>query len=360
LLALVPGFPSITFIGIAVGAFLLARYSMSNARKADGDEPNAFAPSVATSEAAIEAKNAERASLAQPLSVELCVAEGQQLDVAAIRAAIAQTVAASAGALGIRMPAPTIVPVRQTSSPAWRILIFDVPMAAAAADAALEVDELQRALATVLARHAERFVGVQEVSNLLESAGEQYPALVKEVLRQLPPQKIAEVLRHLLREDVPVRNLRDVLEALAEWGSREKDAGGLAEFVRVHLKSYMTSRFTDAERKLKALVLDGAAEDLIRRALTDTPAGMMLTLPPERISELRESLRTELQRLETSAPQNAAAGAPILIANIDVRRHVRTMLAAMCPSLAVLSYQELLPDVELQPLGAVRFQTEIS
>jgi type III secretion protein V len=211
------------------------------------------------------------------------------------------------------------------------------------------------ALEGVLQRHADRFVGVQEVSDLLDSAAERYPALVKEVLRQLSAQKIAEVLRLLLHEKIPLRNLRDVLEALAEWGSRERDAAGLAEFVRIGLKRYMTSRYADANRRIVALALDATTEDTIRRALTDTPAGILMMVPPQRVAELRDSLRNELTRLQGAIDVDR----PILITNVDVRRHVRQALEPICPNLAVLSYQELTPETEVEALGTVRFNPEI-
>jgi type III secretion protein V len=207
-----------------------------------------------------------------------------------------------------------------------------------------------KALEDVLSQQAERFIGVQEVSDLLDHAAEQYPALVKEVLRQISAQKVAEVLRLLLRESIPLRNLRDVLEALAEWGSRERDAAGLAEFVRIGLKRYMTSRYADSNRRLSTLVIDASAEDAIRRALTDTPAGILLMLPPQRIAELRSGLSRELAKLDIAHP--------VLITNVDVRRHVRQVLEAICPHIAVLSYQELASDVDVRPLGTVRFISE--
>jgi type III secretion protein V len=358
LLAIVPGFPMMVFIAIAVVAFMLARYAMSSKRNADSDPSNAFPRSSGGLEGASSASRADRtASLAQPLAIELCAPSSKDVDLAGIRTAVADTVSLATGELGIRFPDPAVVLVTHANAPAWRIVIFDVPAAAAKQGAALDLDLLQSELSAVLKRHAERFVGVQEASNLLDAAAEQYPALVKEVMRQVPTQKVAEVMRNLLREHVPVRNLRDVLEALAEWGGREKDAGALAEFVRVQLKSYMTDRFADADRRIKALILDGAAEGFIRRSLKDSPAGVVLVLPPEKVTELRESLRSELTRLQTAS--NGDGGA-VLVASIDVRRHVRVIAEAVRPGLPVISYQELLPDVELQPLGAVSFQAEAS
>jgi type III secretion protein V len=144
-----------------------------------------------------------------------------------------------------------------------------------------------------------------------------------------------------------------VLEALAEWGGREKDPGGLTEFVRMHLKRYLTSRFAAGHRRINVIVVDGATEDVIRRSLTDTPAGILSMLSQQKIAELRASLRNELERL---GPADAT---PLLITSVDIRRHVRSALEPIQPSLPVISYQELMPDVEIQPVGTLRFQTEI-
>jgi type III secretion protein V len=353
IMAFVPGFPTLVFIALAAGAFVLAKYAATSAR--ESTELAFASPSGAgVQQAALDGRAGatlvERASLAHPLAVEISAQAAESLDSTTLRRALAETVAASSARLGIRFPEPEFLLAVTPADCAWRISIFDAPVASGAG--AFDVTLLQRELDAVLTRHAERFVGVQEVSNLLDGAAEQYPALVKEVLRQIPAQKVAEVIRNLLSEGIPVRNLRDILEALAEWSSREKDSGSLTEFVRIHLKRYLTNRFATGGRRVEALVLDGAAEELIRRSLSETPLGVMSMLPPERLAELRGSLRQELARLGADA-----ARAP-LITTVDVRRHVRRMFERSHPALAVVSYQELLPDVEVQPLGTVRFQSE--
>lgn len=348
LLALVPGFPALVFLGLALGAFLLARHAMTKADNAEvaggSDECSGLHEPTARG-------HSEQASIAQPLVVEIGTA-AQSLDLAILRRQLAAVTTKAASTLGISLPQPAL----DTTSdvPGWRIAIFDVPVASSTPNAAFAAGELEQALEDVLNHQAERFVGVQEVSDLLDSAAAHYPALVKEVLRQISAQKVAEVLRLLLRESIPLRNLRDVLEALAEWGSRERDAAGLAEFVRIGLKRYITSRYADASRRLAALMIDASVEDTIRRALSDTPAGMLLMLPPQRVAELRAGLSRELTRLGASTD----AAHPLLVTNVDVRRHVRQALEAICPNITVISYQELAADVEIHPLGTVRFHSE--
>ena len=349
LLALVPGFPTLVFMGLAVVAFLLARRAKAQA----GNEDTHFTSGSGTSglsHSSASRSHAEQTSRAQPLVIEIG-APAQSLDVATLRRDLIDVTMKTAATLGIALPQPALI---TTAATGWRICIFDVPVASSVPGAPFAAGAVVKCLDDVLAQHAERFVGVQEVSDLLDNAAEQYPALVKEVLRQISAQKVAEVLRLLLRENIPLRNLRDVLEALAEWGSRERDAAGLAEFVRIGLKRYMTSRYTDANRRLAALVLDASVEDTVRRALTETPAGILLMLPPQRVAELRNGLRRELARLGTSIDPTRWT----LVTNVDVRRHVRQALEAICPDLTVLSYQELAAEVEIRPLGTVRFQSE--
>lgn len=354
ILAFVPGFPMLVFMTIAVGALVMAHYA-ARSSKEERAESIVLLPGGGEMHRALEAPERsaliDRASLAQPLAIEMTSKASEALDRATVQRALSETVASCSTQLGVRFPEPGFVLAVGTGSAAWRILIFDVPVATG--NTAPDVESLQKALESELMRHAERFIGVQEVSNLLDAAALQYPALVKEVLRQIPAQKVAEVIRNLLREGIPVRNLRDVLEALAEWGSREKDAGGLTEFVRMHLKRYLTSRFANGGRRIEALVVDRATEDVIRRSLTETPAGVLSLLPSQKIAELRACLRHELERLGSSASET------LLITSVDIRRHVRTAIESTHPTLPVISYQELLPDVEVHPLGIVRFQTEI-
>jgi type III secretion protein V len=350
LLAFVPGFPTLVFIGLAAVAFALAQYASSAARNKEGESASASRSGAAQGESSPAVHSSY---LSQPLVVEVRAPES--FDLCDLRRTLIEAAAARGAALGLRFPEPACVRVSAPDAPAWRIVVFDVPVAAASPGAAFEPSGLTQVLDDVLARCAERFVGVQEASNLLDTAAEHYPALVKEVLRQVPAQRVAEVLRNLLREHIPVRNLRDVLEALAEWGGREKDTGALTEFVRIHLKRYMTSRFADAERRIDALVVDGSAEVLIRRSVKDTPAGAMLILPPQRIAELRDSLRAELSRLDETPARKVN---PVLVTAADVRRHIRQIIEAIRPGLPVISYQELLPEVEIRPLGVLRFGAE--
>jgi len=357
MLALVPGFPSLIFIALAAGAFVLAKFARGSQEKREAELEFARGGSGSgIDKAARPVAPPVRSGIAPALMIEIGGAV-ESVDLPAMERKLSAIVTRSATDLGIRFPSPVCAAAAQDNAPAWRIVVFDVPVATAAAGSTFDAAVLERELTAAVARNADQFIGVQDVTNLLEAAAEQYPALVKEVLRQVPTaQKIAEVLRNLVREGIPLRNLRDVFEALAEWGGREKDSGALTEFVRIHLRRYMTNRYSNAQRQIDVLVVDGAVEEAVRRSLTETPAGVMFNLPPQSILGLRNGLRTELERL--GMKDSAEGAAPLVITAADVRRHIRKILEPIHARLSVLSYQELLPDVEVRPLGIVRISTE--
>ena len=86
------------------------------------------------------------------------------------------------------------------------------------------------AVLALMRRYGHEFIGVQETQGLLESLERTHPALVREVVPKLvSPILLADVLRRLVEEGVSLRNLRDVLGALAEWAPHERDPVALVE-----------------------------------------------------------------------------------------------------------------------------------
>src|SRR5262245_9752358 len=118
-----------------------------------------------------------------------------------------------------------------------------------------------------LERYASRFMGIQETRALLGRQEAAYDELVKEVLRLIPLPRIADVLRRLLDEGVPLQQMRLVLEALAEWGEKEQNVVLLTEYVRGSLKRQICYRYATAHKVLAAYILEREAEEGIRSAV---------------------------------------------------------------------------------------------
>ena len=195
-----------------------------------------------------------------------------------------------------------------------------------------------------LERHLGLFIGIQEASNLFTRMTRDYPDLVKEMLRVIAPQRVADVLKRLVDEGVPIRNLRDVFEAITDAGSREKDIVLLTEYVRVALRRHISDRHAAEDRTLKVLVVHPSLEDKLRGSVRVSSAGSQLAIDPELaaavLAQIGEWRRTE-----------GGFDGMVLLASLDVRRHLRKLTEVEYFELPVLSYQELVPDIKLVPLG---------
>lgn len=198
----------------------------------------------------------------------------------------------------------------------------------------------------VLKKHAADFLGIQETRYLMTSMESEFPDLVKEVLRVMPVQKIAEIMQRLVAEDISVRNLRSVLGALTEWGQKEKDTVLLTEYVRVSLKGHISHKYSNAQGLLPAYLLAPAVEEAIRGAIRQTSAGSYLALEPELGKRLLDNIRNTVGQV---SPVNK----PVLLTSMDIRRYVRKMVETDLYELPVLSYQELTADVNVQPLARI-------
>ncbi|AGK51154.1 type III secretion, HrcV family protein [Burkholderia thailandensis MSMB121] len=201
----------------------------------------------------------------------------------------------------------------------------------------------------LLRRNAYLFLGIQETQWILDQLGLDYPGLVAEVQKALPTQRIADVLRRLLEEHIPIRNARDIMESLVAWGPKEKDMLMLAEYVRGDLSRYLAYRAARGARQLPAVLLDMAVEQHIRQSIKQTPAGNFLALPPEQVRYLVDSVASFVG----DAPRDDVA----LVTSMDVRRYTRRMIEARLGWLPVYSYQELGDQVELRPVGRVTMPT---
>jgi type III secretion protein V len=197
-------------------------------------------------------------------------------------------------------------------------------------------------------QYASEFMGIQEVRAILEFVEKSFPDLIKEVTRLVPLQKLTEILRRLIQEQISIKDIRTVLEALSEWAQTEKDTVLLTEYVRSSLKRYISYKYSLGQSVLSVYLLDPEIEDLIRGAIKQTSAGSYLALDPDSVQLILHSMRT------TIAPTPPGGQPPVLLTAIDVRRFARKLIETEFPDLPVVSYQEVVPEIRIQPLGRIQ------
>ncbi len=217
---------------------------------------------------------------------------------------------------------------------------------AGAANGLNALDLLAEHCRSALQRRLGGFIGIQETANLFGRMQRDYPDLVKEMLRVVAPQRVADVLRRLAEEGVPVRNLRDAFEAITDVGGREKDVVLLTEYVRVALKREIAERYADADRTLHVLLIHPELEDKLRQSVRVAGGASQLAISPELAARLGNEVRAHLAR----QPEGVR---PVLLCSLDVRRHLRKLMEVDFFELPVLSYQELAPDLRIVQAGQI-------
>lgn len=199
----------------------------------------------------------------------------------------------------------------------------------------------------VLRKYSGDFVGIQETKFLLEKMEATFPEIVREVQRVLPIQKIAEVFQRMVQEDISIRNLRTLLQALIDWGQKEKDPVLLTEYARAALKRYISYKFSAGKNILAVYLLDPNTEETIRKAVRQTSGGNYLALDPQTAKEFVNAVKEEVGDLSKTMEK------PVLLTSMDIRRYVRKLIEMELYELPVLSHQELTDEITIQPLGKI-------
>jgi type III secretion protein V len=200
-------------------------------------------------------------------------------------------------------------------------------------------------LSLVLVRHCSDFVGLQEAKYLLDKMEERAPDLVHEATRLMPLQKFADCLKRLVQEQISIRDLKNILEAIIQWAPKEKDQVMLCEYIRTHLKRQISYKYCAAQNFLPAILLDPNTEEIIRKSIRQTSSGAFLALDPASSKAILREVGRAVERCR---------GKVVIIASIDIRRYLRRLIEADFYEIPVLDYQELTPEISVQPLDKIK------
>jgi len=405
--ALIPGFPTLTFLTLAaitsgLGVLLLRTSGKQEASLAEQEVSSVLTPisAEASSEAEVEAqlRGEQEITLGAPVLLDIAASLQPHLDMRALNREAAKVRRALYLDLGVPFPGIHVRFNENMAQDSYAVMLQEVPVARGDLrpgnvlfadnerqlevaripaeraerflpniptiwieekyaeplhEAAISFMELHRVLtyhlAYVMRRYAEEFIGIQETYNLFERIKDAFPDLIKEAQRVLPINKTTEILKRLVSEDVSVRNIRLVLESLVEWGQQEKDVVMLTEYVRGDLKRYISYKFSSDQNVLSAYLFEQDIEETIRGGIRQTSSGNFLALDPsvtQRLVAETTALVGDISRLENK---------PVLVTAMDIRRYVRKMLEIDLYDLSVLSFQELTQEVTVQPLGKIGF-----
>lgn len=203
-------------------------------------------------------------------------------------------------------------------------------------------------LTEVIRRHISELLTRQDVQNLVNNLKETNPALVDELTpKLLGLGEIQKVLQNLLAEGVSIRDLLSIFEVLADHASTTRDTDVLTEYARQGLKRAISSRYFEPNAQNTCITLDPKIEQEIMGSVKQTEQGAYLTLDPERINAIMESLNEQIAKMEELGK------IPIVITSPIVRMYFKKMSEDFVKDLVVISYNEIDSDVALSSVGMV-------
>ena len=211
-------------------------------------------------------------------------------------------------------------------------------------------------LSTILATHLTEIIksnlhellGRQELVHILDNFKESYPKIVDDLIPDiLPLGKILKTVQNLLKEGVSIRDLRTILETLAEHGDTIKDEGLLTEAVRRALRRTITEDIKNEKGEIPLFTLDKKIEDQVYQGIVETERGLQVSLEPKII----QSILTEInQKMESATEMGEKM---IIVCNSNVRGHFKKLMENFIPNLVVVAHDELSADANIRSLGTV-------
>jgi type III secretion protein V len=209
-------------------------------------------------------------------------------------------------------------------------------------------------LGDVMRKYAHEFLGIQEVQAILDQMDQIYPALVKETVPKLVSvHLLTEILKRLVQEDISIADMRSILQAIALWAPVETNPTTLTEYVRTEMKRFISFKYTRGQNNLVVYLLDPEIEEIISNSIRQSENGNYLALEPDTAQEILKTFEQEVGNL----PQTAQK--PVVITTMEVRRYLKKLVEIHHPEIAVLSYQELAPEIRVQPIARISLHKEL-
>ncbi len=206
-------------------------------------------------------------------------------------------------------------------------------------------------LQEVCKRHADELLSRDATKHLIDELKSAAPTVVEELIPTvLKVSEVQQVLHHLLREDVPIRQLSIILETLGDYAARTKDPVWLCEYVRHRLARTISTRYRDEEGRLHVIALDPAMEDRIAAGIEHGERGLFVRMSPQAVDITCEKIAGAVKKLIT------AGLPPVVLVSPRVRPGLRQILASNLPHVRVLSYNEITQDTKIESHGVASDQ----
>jgi len=212
-------------------------------------------------------------------------------------------------------------------------------------------------LSETLRKHADELLTREDVQLLVDRLRKTQPSLVGEVIgpeRGVSIGLLQRVLKNLLRDGIPIRELTTILEALGEYASKTKNTAALTELVRKHLNRTITEQYKDEAGKIWAITLDTALEHQMASTLRQEADEINLALPAEMAMDIsRKTVQVWKEAMDKGKDK------VVLLCDSRLRSPLAVMLSRTVSLLPVVAYDEIVLGTEVEPIETISIrQTE--
>ena len=204
-------------------------------------------------------------------------------------------------------------------------------------------------LSETLKKHADELLTREDVQLLVDRLRKTQPSLVGEVIGELVPTGLLQqVLKNLLRNEIPIRELAAILESLGEHATKTKNPDILTELVRKRLGRTIMEQYKDQDGKILAITLEPALEHQMSSSLRQESETIKLGLPTEMAMDISARIGQAWK-----AAMDKGTEKIVLLCDSGLRLPLTTMLARTVPLLPVVAYDEIVLGTEIEPIETI-------
>jgi flagellar biosynthesis protein FlhA len=242
---------------------------------------------------------------------------------------------------------PTIEPVFQL--PATWVTDIDRKSAEAAGYTVVDAASvLVTHLSETIRRHCHEILTRQDVQVLLDNLKQTHPAVINELIpAQLNVGQVQRILQNLLAEGISIRNLAGILEKVSDFAGLTKNPDELSEYARRALGPQIAKPFQSDNGNLRAITMDPRLEQQLAQGIRQSATEVALVVEPKLARHVMEVLSKLIQQMLSAGHPPVVLCAPAL--RLAFRRFFETTFA----DLAVLSYSEVPPRIQVQNAAVI-------
>lgn len=204
-------------------------------------------------------------------------------------------------------------------------------------------------LSETLKKHADELLTREDVQQLVDRLRKTQPSLVGDIVGELVPiGTLQRVLKNLLRNGIPIRELSVILEALGESANKTKNPEILTEIVRKHLSRTITEQYKDRNGKVQAITLDPALENQMASSLRQEGDALAMGLPSETTMAFSSAAADAWKTVMDKGVEKV-----VLLCDSRLRMPLAAMLNRSLPQLPVVAYNEIALGTDIEPLQTI-------